>query len=393
MKGTRSVAKLLALVLCTALVPGIPLPAAAATATLPNVATAGLRIAPVGFSPATRYRMILPLAGPLDVLSVFGAERDDGERVHMGVDLAAPRLMPVLAVKDGVVTRINRSSVSVFLRHDDGWSSWYLHLNNDTSMTDDGLGSGVAPGLEVGDRVVAGQVIGWVGDSGNAETTPPHLHFEIHTPWGEAIDPLSSLRGAAWVDETVPVHFEGAFWDDDDHEVAPTADLLASLALITGCGPYGLQLCPDAELAGADVEQLLGAAFGVEVSVGQYVHLAPRPAPKRETFLPDVDLDVALGCGVWQYCQDQIITRGDMAAILAGVLGLEPTNADYFDDDEDHYAQASINALVAGNVLDVCMELGPQPFEPNRPATRAELIDAIAKALGLIEVNSCRMIA
>jgi hypothetical protein len=123
------------------------------------------------------------------------------------------------------------------------------------------------------------------------------------------------------------------------------------------------------------------------------VHLAPRPAPKRETFLPDVDLDVALGCGVWQYCQDQIITRGDMAAILAGVLGLEPTNADYFDDDEDHYAQASINALVAGNVLDVCMELGPQPFEPNRPATRAELIDAIAKALGLIEVNSCRMIA
>ncbi|MGZ8754020.1 MAG: M23 family metallopeptidase, partial [Acidimicrobiia bacterium] len=236
MKGTRSVAKLLALVLCTALVPGIPLPAAAATATLPNVAPAGLRTAPVGFSPATRYRMILPLAGPLDVLSVFGAERDDGERVHMGVDLAAPRLMPVLAVKDGVVTRINRSSVSVFLRHDDGWSSWYLHLNNDTFMTDDGLGSGVAPGLEVGDRVVAGQVIGWVGDSGNAETTPPHLHFEIHTPWGEAIDPLSSLRGAAWVDETVPAHFEGAFWDDDDHEVAPTADLLASLALITGCG-------------------------------------------------------------------------------------------------------------------------------------------------------------
>ncbi len=337
--------------------------------------------------------MTLPLAGPLDVLSVFGAERDGGERDHKGIDLAAPRLTPVLAINDGVVTRINRSSVSVFLRHDDGWSSWYLHLNNDTYMTDDGLGRGVAPGLEVGDRVVAGQVIGWVGDSGNAETTPPHLHFELRTPWGEPIDPLSSLRGAAWVDETVPVDFEGAFWDDDGREEAATADLLASLALVPGCGPYGLELCPDAELTGADVEDLLGAALGLEVSVGDYVQLEPRPASKRETFLPHVDLDVALGCGVWQYCPDQIISRGDMAAILAGVLGFEPTDADYFDDDEEHYAQASINALVAADVFDVCMSLGPRPFEPNRPATRAELIDAIAKALGLVQVNSCRMIA
>ena len=337
--------------------------------------------------------MTFPLAGPLDVLSVFGAERDGGERDHKGIDLAASRLTPVLAINNGVVTRINRSSVSVFLKHDDGWSSWYLHLNNDTLLTDDGLGSGVAPGLEVGDRVVAGQVIGWVGDSGNAETTPPHLHFELRTPWGEPIDPLRSLRAAAWVDETVPVDFEGAFWDDDEHEVASTADLLASLALITGCGPYGLQLCPDAELTGADVEDLLGAALGVEVSVGDYVHLAPRPPPNRETLLPGVDLDVALGCGVWQYCPDQIISRGDMAAILAGVLGFEPTDADYFFDDEDHYAQASINALVAADVLDVCMSLGPLPFEPNRPATRAELIDALAKALGLVQVNSCRMIA
>ena len=391
MKGTRSVSRLLALVLCTALVPAIPLPAAATTVALPNVSAAGLRTAPVGISPATRYRMTLPLAGRLDVLSVFGAERDGGERDHKGIDLAAPRLTPVLAINDGVVTRINRSSVSVFLRHDDGWSSWYLHLNNDTYLTDDGLGRGVAPGLEVGDRVVAGQVIGWVGDSGNAETTPPHLHFELRTPWGEPIDPLNSLRGAAWVDETVPVDFEGAFWDDDDHERAATADLLASLALIPGCGPYGLELCPDAELTGADVEDLLGAAFGLEVSVGEYVHLEQRP--KRETLLPHVDLDVAMGCGVWQYCSDQIISRGDMAAILAGVLGFEPTDADYFDDDEEHYAQASINALVAGEVFDVCMSFGPRPFEPDRPATRAELIDAIAKALGLVQVNSCRMIA
>ncbi len=193
MKGTRFLSILLALVLFVALTPAIPMPTRAATATLPRGAAPDLRTGPVGIAPATFYRMTLPLAGPLRVLSVFGAERDGGERDHKGIDLAAPRLTPVLAVNAGVVTKINRSSVSVFLRHDDGWSSWYLHLNNDTYLTDDGLGGGVVPGLEVGDRVVAGQVIGWVGDSGNAEPTPPHLHFELRTPWGSPIDPLRSF--------------------------------------------------------------------------------------------------------------------------------------------------------------------------------------------------------
>ena len=393
MKGTRFLSILLALVLCAALVPAMPLPARAAVVTPPNVAAGDLRTAPVGIAPAIRYRMTLPLAGPLKVLSVFGAERDGGERDHKGIDLAAPRLTPVLAVRAGVVTKINRSSVSVFLRHDDGWSSWYLHLNNDTYLSDDGLGGGVAPGLEVGDRVVAGQVIGWVGDSGNAEPTPPHLHFELRTPWGEPIDPLRSLRAAAWVDENVPVDFEGAFWDDDDSELAATADLLASRALITGCGPYGLELCADAELTGADVEDLIGAALGREIPVSDFLQFEPRPGPKRETFRPDVDLEVALGCGVWQYCPEQIITRGEMAAILASVFDFEPTDADYFDDDEDHYAQDSINALVAGDIFDVCTSLGPLPFEPDRPAIRAELIDAIAKAFDLVEVDSCRVAA
>lgn len=370
----------LALMLGAALVPAQPWSA-----------RADLWSAPVEFAPAARYRMVFPLAGPLAVLSTFGAERDGGERDHKGIDLTAPRLTPVLAVKDGLVTLVNRSGVSVVIRHDDGWSSWYLHLNNDTLETDDGLGGGVLPSLEEGDRVVAGQVIGWVGDSGNAEPTPPHLHFELRTPWGEAIDPLRSLWAARWVDEAVPVGFEGAFWDDDDHEIAATADLLASRALIAGCGLFGLELCPDAELTGADVEMLLGAALGVEIPVGDYLPLEPWPSSKQETFFPDVGLEEALGCGVWQYCPNQLITRGDMAAILAGAFEIVPTDADYFFDDQQHYAQSAINALAAGEVLDICTSMGPAPFEPDRLVTRAELIDAIAKALGLIPVNSCRM--
>jgi hypothetical protein len=336
--------------------------------------------------------MVFPLAAPLEVLSPFGVERDDGERLHKGVDLSAPRMTPVLAVKDGVVTRINHSSVSVFLRHDDGWSSWYLHLNNDTYLTDDGLGGGVVPGLEVGDRVVAGQVIGWVGDSGNAEPTPPHLHFELHNRWGEAVDPLRSLRAATWVDEVIPPSFEGAFVDDDGHSVAPMIDLLASRALISGCGPYGLEICPDDELTGGDLEALLSEALGVEVSVADHLHFASRPA-FLETFRPGVELEDALGCGIWQYCPEQVISRGDLAAVVAAVFEVEPTDFDYFIDDEGHYAEAAINSLAAVEVFDTCTTFGPAPFEPGRPVTRAELFETMAKAFGLVAGNTCRVMA
>jgi hypothetical protein len=337
--------------------------------------------------------MVFPLAAPIDVLSVFGAERDGGEREHKGVDLSAPRMTPVLAVRDGVVTRISHTGVSVVVKHDDGWSSWYLHLNNDTFLTDDGSGGGVVPGLEVGDRVGAGQVIGWVGDSGNAETTPPHLHFELRNRWGTAVDPLRSLRAAAWVDETVPVEFKGAFWDDDEHEVAAAADLLASRALISGCGPFGLEICPDAELTGGDLEHLLNLALEADFHVADSLHLDSRPVFKLETFFPGVALEEALGCGLWQYCPEQLITRGDLAAVLAAALEVSPTEFDYFIDDEAHYAEDAINALAAAEIFDTCTSLGPLPFEPDRTATRAELLDAMAKAFGLIPGNSCRMMA
>ncbi|HWB88077.1 MAG TPA: M23 family metallopeptidase [Acidimicrobiia bacterium] len=132
--------------------------------------------------------------------STYGARRSGGRR-HRGNDLLAPRMTEVYAIADGVVVHvgINRlSGRNVRILHEGDWTSYYLHLNNDTPGSDDGSAPWtftVAPGIEVGAGVDAGQLIGWSGDSGNAEGTTPHTHFELHSD-DRAIDPFDLLSEA-----------------------------------------------------------------------------------------------------------------------------------------------------------------------------------------------------
>ncbi len=135
--------------------------------------------------------------------NTWGAARPGGRR-HRGTDLMGRKGDPVLAVADGIVEKITtggpRSGFYLVIRHPGGWKSWYMHLNNDTEGTDDGDGGlwevAIADGLQVGDPVRAGQVVAYVGDSGNAEGTSPHTHFELHYR-GKAVNPYPYLK-AAW---------------------------------------------------------------------------------------------------------------------------------------------------------------------------------------------------
>lgn len=123
------------------------------------------------------------MAGEAQVHNDFGASRGNGTRRHAGNDVMAAKLTPVIAIDDGVVEtlRLNSGSAGTYLAitHAKGLRSVYMHLNNDTPGTDDGQGEGIPPGIKVGTAVKKGQLIGWVGDSGNAEFTSPHLHFEL----------------------------------------------------------------------------------------------------------------------------------------------------------------------------------------------------------------------
>jgi murein DD-endopeptidase MepM/ murein hydrolase activator NlpD len=210
------------------------------------------------------YDMAWPLAGDAGIGSPFGADRDGGARRHLGNDIAAPKLTPVLAVADGVVARIIRDQGKAgsyaVIEHQDGWQSYYIHLNNDLYGTDDGLGIGVRPDLTVGTPVARGELIGWVGDSGNAEDTVPHLHFELRMPEGDAIDPRPSLVAAYAGTEIATTQPHWPYADDDGNPAEDAAALLLTQGVLLACDGSAVNFCPDV-VAGPDVAATVADFF------------------------------------------------------------------------------------------------------------------------------------
>ena len=150
------------------------------------------------------YSLVFPVDGQVSIRDTFYAARSNGD--HHAQDLMAPKMTPILAAASGTVGYVNWSNnpqdlnpercCTITIRHDDGWESWYIHLNNDTPGTDDAAAWGIADGIVPGAHVEAGQHIGWVGDSGNAENTASHLHFELFDPAGVVVNPYDALLAA-----------------------------------------------------------------------------------------------------------------------------------------------------------------------------------------------------
>ena len=117
------------------------------------------------------------------ILSVFGAPRDGGRRVHHGVDIFARRGTPVLAATAGTTYRVGDTSIGgkvVWVRDEEREARfYYAHLDSQY------VGNGV--------RVEVGDTIGFVGNTGNARTTHPHLHFGVYRRPGGPFDPYPFL--------------------------------------------------------------------------------------------------------------------------------------------------------------------------------------------------------
>ena len=144
--------------------------------------------------------IVFPVLGPTTYTDDFGEARAGGP--HQGIDIMAPKRALALAAEPGKVKFWTHSATAgcmLYLYGASGTTYYYIHLNNDLTARNDNRGKCVAgtayaKGLKDGAKVTAGQVVGYVGDSGDANGIHPHLHFELHPNGGRAVDPYTWLQ-------------------------------------------------------------------------------------------------------------------------------------------------------------------------------------------------------
>jgi Peptidase family M23 len=147
-------------------------------------------------------RTAFPVVGNVTFTNDWHDPRPGG--LHEGNDIMSRRHQPAIAFEAGRVDKHVGSSIGtcmLYLHGRSGMTYVYIHLNNDLGTGNDndgGCRNGVswAPGLRDGEFVRRGELVGYVGDSGDANGIQPHLHFEIRRPSGQPINPYTYLRDA-----------------------------------------------------------------------------------------------------------------------------------------------------------------------------------------------------
>jgi peptidoglycan LD-endopeptidase LytH len=133
-------------------------------------------------APDTKLAMPLENVAKREIADTWQAARGDGRR-HEGQDIFAPRGTPILSATSGYIYKIGENNLggqTVSVISKGARIYYYAHLDS------------YARNIHVGDRVTTRTVLGYVGTTGNAQGTPPHLHFGIYTSTG-AINPLPLL--------------------------------------------------------------------------------------------------------------------------------------------------------------------------------------------------------
>jgi len=154
------------------------------TTTAPTTLTTTAPTTTTTMLPAVPAGQVCPVAGAVSFTDSWGDPRSGG-RTHQGVDMMAALGTPAVAVESGMIRQMSFSTlggITLWLQGINGDDFYYAHLD------------GYASGLAAGQSVVVGQVIGFVGSSGNAPDWLPHLHFELHPGGGTAANPYPLVK-------------------------------------------------------------------------------------------------------------------------------------------------------------------------------------------------------
>jgi hypothetical protein len=331
--------------------------------------------------------MYFPVVGENHYTDTFGAPRSGG-RSHHGVDIMAEKMTPVVAVADGTVgwmhNTIGDDCCAMALRHDDGWESWYIHLNNDTPGTDDQAGYGFVEGLAPGVHVTAGQLIGWVGDSGNAEWSGSHLHFELHEPDGTVVNPTPHVDAAIELEAPLLEAFQGYFRDDEESVHQIDIDKLFEAGITKGCNPpLNDQYCPQREITRGEMAAFLRR--NLELPAAETDYFADDSASIFEADINALtEVGIAFGCTETDYCPDVPLLRDELAQLFVAAYGYDnPEQTDFFSDDDGTRFEPAINALANHEITKGCNPPDNDNYCPQRSLTRAEMASFFVRALGL----------
>jgi hypothetical protein len=148
-------------------------------------------------------RIIFPVIGPAQYGDDYGDPRPQGR--HEGIDIVSVRRALAVAAEAGTVefdsSAHGAGGCMLYLHARSGTKYVYVHLNNDLTAKNDNSGRCVAgtafpKGLKTGTKVAAGEPVGYVGNSGDAEHAQPHLHFELHPGGSAPTNPYPYLRRA-----------------------------------------------------------------------------------------------------------------------------------------------------------------------------------------------------
>lgn len=174
----------------------------------------------------------VPVQGvkPSGLADTWGAARSGGRR-HEGIDIFARRNTPILSVTEGIVMRVGVNDLGgrvIVVMGPGGQRHYYAHLERHSAHTP-------------GDWVEQGEVIGYVGNYGNARSTPPHLHYGIYTSGG-AINPYPLLTARK---RRASAPSAGIFFRGRDHGCGGVKVALAIFAAgRTGMSGQGLLAYP-----------------------------------------------------------------------------------------------------------------------------------------------------
>ena len=339
--------------------------------------------------------MVFPLISDRSpIVDTFDACRSGCSRIHGAIDLMRDKMVPIVAVADGVVSWMGTVSEGnccyLFIDHPGDYKTGYIHMNNDTPGTDDGLGNGIAEGIVEGAIVRKGQLLGWVGDSGNAEYSGSHLHFEIRyygNGFEERINPYPYLLEAPILSApegpVVEEPFVGATFSDDNgspHEA--DIERLVAMKVTRGCSET--EYCPLDEITRGQMAAFIRRYLelpAVEVGAASYSDIT------GHLFEEDIEAitaaGIGFGCGDTTYCADDPLKRNEMAKFLVLAFGFPAAGAEVnaFPDDDGDPFEDYIDAIELVGVTKGCTET---TYCPTESVTREQMASFFIRSHDLI---------